>query len=170
MEARVAVSASGATLNAAAHGARVSAVVSMDGGGIGREVIETASIDMRRLFRKAKGMSAVSCVLGVLDMSAGVGTLLPVRVRAADGTIVGHASFDLHRRRFDLTIGSQPATTSAFALDIPVRVSGSFADPSVRPARWSAAGRALLAAGEDVDRLPPELGRFARRSRCFAGR
>lgn len=170
MEARVAVAAEGASLNAAARAAHVSAVVSMDGGAIGRDVIETASIDVRRLFRKAKGTSGVSCLLGVLDMRAGVGTVLPLRIKAADGTVAGHASFDLNRRRFDLTIGSRSATTSAFALDIPVRVSGPFADPSVRPARWSAAGRALLAAGEDVSGLPADMRQLARRSRCLAAR
>lgn len=170
LDARVAASGSGATLNEAARGARVSAVATMAGGGISREVIETASIDVRRLFRKPKGRSAVSCLLGVLDMEGGVGTVLPLRVRAADGTITGHAWFDLNRRRFDLTIGSQRDTTSFFALDVPVRVSGSFADPSVRPARWSSSGRAMLAAGEDVGRLPPELRDFARRSRCLVRR
>lgn len=170
MDAKVAVAAEGGTLNAAARAARLSAVVSMDNGAIGRNVVETASIDLRRLFRKAEGMSGLSCLLGVLDMRAGIGTVLPLRIRAADGTIVGQASFDLNRRRFDLTVGSQSATTSAFALDIPVRVSGSFADPSVRPARWSAAGRKLLAASEDAGRLPADLRQAARRSRCYAGR
>src|SRR3712207_5725927 len=85
----------------------------MDSGAIGLDVIETASIDVRRLFRKAEGMSAVSCLLGVLDMRAGEGTVIPLRIRSADGTITGHAWFDLNRRRFDLTIGSQSATTRA---------------------------------------------------------
>lgn len=170
MDASVAASGGGETLNAAARAARVSAVASMDGGRVGREVIETTSIDLRRLFRKAEGGSAVSCLLGVLDMQAGVGTVAPLRLRAADGTITGHARFDLNRRRFDLTIGSDPDTTNFFALDIPVRVYGTFADPSVWPARWSPAGRAMLAAGEDVRRLPAHLAEAARGNRCYRGR
>jgi AsmA family protein len=168
LEARVAMVAGGDSLNAAARTARISAAVSMAGGAIEREVIETASIDMRRLFRKAEGMSSVSCLLGVLDMEAGLGTVAPLRVRSALGTIVGHARFDLNRRQLDLTVGSESATTSAYALDIPVRISGPFSGPSVRPARWSAAGRALLAAREDISRLPHSMQRLARSSGCLA--
>jgi len=170
LTAQVAVSASGATLNAAARTANVAAVVSMTGGAIAREVVEMASTDVRLLFRKAKGMSAVSCLLAALDMRGGVGTVSPLRVRAADGTIAGMARFDLNRRWFDLTIGSEAKTTGFFALDIPVRVSGSFASPSVAPARWSDGGRALLAATDTVGHLPPGMRDLARRNPCSSAR
>lgn len=116
LDAEVVAASSGATLNAATRAAHVSAVVSMNGGCTAREVIEMASIDVRLLFRKPKGMSPVSCLLGALDMRAGVGTVMPLRVRAANGAIAGAVRFDLYRRWFDLTIGSQSASTSVFAL------------------------------------------------------
>ncbi len=167
LDAQVVATSSGATLNAATRAARVSAAVSMTGGSIAREVIEMASTDVRLLFRRSKGVSPVSCLLGVLDMRAGVGTVLPLRIRAADGTIAGNMQFDLYRRRFDLTIASQSASTGFFALDIPVRISGAFANPSVRPARWSAVGRAMLAATDRVGLLPPGVQRFARGNPCL---
>lgn len=168
---QVVVAATGATLNAAARAARVSAVVSMMGGpemagSIAREVIEMASTDVRLLFRKARGMTPVSCLLLALDMRGGVGTISPLRVRAAEGVIAGIARFDLNRRTLDMTIGSEARTTSAFALDIPVRISGSFASPSVQPARWSDGGRALLAATDTVAQLPPGLREVVRRNAC----
>jgi hypothetical protein len=163
----VAVAAEGTTLNAAASGARVSAVVAMQGGRIAREVIEMASIDLRLLFRSARGTTQVSCLLGMLEMRAGVGEVAPLRVRSAEGTIAGTASFDLNRKQVDLVAGSVRSTTDFWALDIPVRVSGSFADPSIRPARWSEDGRARLAAGDNVAPLPARLRDFARRNPCY---
>jgi hypothetical protein len=157
----------GGTLNAAAGGARVSAVVAMQGGRIAREVIEMASIDLRLLFRSARGTTPVSCLLGMLEMRAGVGEVAPLRVRSAEGTIAGTASFDLNRKQLDLVIGSVRSTTDFWALDIPVRVWGNFADPSIRPASWSADGRARLAAADDVAPLPARLRDFARQNPCF---
>ena len=163
----VAVAAEGATLNAAAGGARVSAVVAMQGGRIAREVIETASIDLRLLFRSAQGTTPVACLLGMLDMRAGVGEVAPLRIRSAEGTLAGTASFDLNRRQVDLVAGSVRSTTDFWALDIPVRVSGSFASPSIRPARWSEDGRARLAAADNIAPLPARLRDFARRNPCY---
>jgi len=169
IEARLAVTGQGRTLNAAARGAHVTAVVAMTGGNVAREVIEMASTDIRALFRTARGDTRLSCLLGVLDMRAGRGEVAPLRLRAATGTISGLASFDINRRTLDLVIGSQRATTDFFALDIPVRVSGAFAGPAIRPAQWSASGRARLSAGDAVAPLPPALRDYARRNPCFFG-
>ncbi len=163
----VAVAARGETLNTAAQGARVSAVVAMRGGQVAREVIEMASIDLRLLFRTPRGTTPVSCFLGMLEMRAGVGEVAPLRIRAAEGAIAGTATFDVNRKQMDLVIGSVSRTTGAFALDIPVRAAGSFASPSIRPARWSADGRARLAAADNVAPLPARLRDFARQNPCF---
>lgn len=166
LEMQAAAQSDGATLNAAVRAADVSAVVSMTGGSIARNVVEMASTDVRLLFRRAHGMTPVSCLLGVLTMRGGAGTMAPLRVRAAEGTVAGNGTFDPYRRRIDVTIGSEAASTSAFALDIPVRISGSLADPSVRPARWSAAGRAQLASADTTAALPPGLRQAAQRNPC----
>lgn len=163
----LAVAAVGDTLNAAAAGARVSAVVGMQNGRIAREVIEMASIDLRLLFRSARGTTPVSCLLGMLEMRGGVGEVAPLRIRSAEGTIAGTASFDLNRKQVDLVIGSVRSTTDFWALDIPVRVAGSFASPSIRPASWSADGRARLAAADAVAPLPARLRAFAQANPCF---
>ena len=167
MEARVAIRAEAATLNAATRRAQISAVVSMRSGSVAREVIEMASTDIRALFRTARGYTPLTCLLAVVDIRAGRGEVAPLRVRAGTGTVSGLASFDLNRKWLDLVIGSQSETTSSFALDIPVRVSGSFANPDIAPARWSSQGRARLAAGDRVAPLPASLQRFARENPCF---
>ena len=49
-----------------------------------------------------------------------------------------------------------------------LRINGSFAAPTIRPATLPLAGRAQLAAGDDVSRLLPSLQPFARRSPCLS--
>jgi uncharacterized protein involved in outer membrane biogenesis len=167
VEGRVAVAAQGATLNTAARQARVSAVVAMQGGSVDRRVIEIGSTDPRALLRTAEGTTPLTCLLGVLDMRAGVGEVTPLRLRAATGSLAGTAQFDLNRHTLDLVIGSQPETTHGLALDIPVRVHGSFANPSVGPARWSEEGRAQLEGMDNVAPLPPALRSFAQGNPCY---
>ena len=167
VDARVSVTAEGATLNQATRRATIAAVVAMRGGAIAKEVIEMASTDIRALFRTNRGTTPLTCLLAVASMRAGRGEAAPLRLRAATGTIGGIATFDLNRETLDLVIGSERSTTSSFALDIPVRVSGSFADPDIAPARWSQEGRARLAAGDRVTPLPGPLRDFARSSPCF---
>lgn len=167
LEARVVAQGVGRTLNAVSREASISAVVAMTNGQIQREIIEMASTDVRSLFRTSRGMTPISCLLAIAEIRRGVGELAPLRVAAGTGTIEGIASFDLNRRHLDLFIGSRRDTTSFFALDIPMRVSGSFADPSIRPAQWSPEGRARLAAGDPVAGVPAELRDFARGNRCY---
>lgn len=170
LNAQFVVIAEGATLNAASREARASAVVDMRGGSISRRLIEIASTDVRSLFRSADGMTGISCLVAVLDVRAGAGTISPLRIRTQSGTIAGSGSFNVFRRQVDLTVSSEASTTSSFALDVPVRLSGSMANPTIRPARWSAAGRAELAASDNVNRLLPELRPFARRNPCLSSR
>jgi uncharacterized protein involved in outer membrane biogenesis len=164
------VEATGATLNQAAHDARLSAVFAMNGGSVARQIIELASTDARTIFRKAAGTTALSCLVAVVDIRQGVGTISPIRVRSAEGTITGRGSFDIYRRQVDITIAADAPTTSLFALDVPLRVTGSFASPTITPATLTRAGREELSAGDDVKRLLPGLQPFARRSRCLSAR
>lgn len=153
--------ATGANLPAALRAAHVSAVISMRGGTLSRDVLEAASVDLRRLFRTPKGVTSVSCLLGVVDLRAGVGTLEPLRIRTAAGTLAGQGRFDLNRRQLDLLIGSQSATTSDFALDVPFRISGSFDHPDVRPSSGKPALATLNLSG-----LPSMLAAAIRQNPC----
>jgi hypothetical protein len=170
VDGKVLVDAIGSTLNQAAREGRLSAVLTMDGGSISRRIIELASTDARTIFRKAAGMSTISCLIAVIDIRGGTGTVSPLRIRSADGTITGRGTFDIYRHQIDLTVASEARTTGPFALDVPVHLSGSFTSPTFAPATLSAAGRAELAAGDDVSRLLAQLQSFARRSPCLSAR
>jgi uncharacterized protein involved in outer membrane biogenesis len=164
---RLAVSAEGRTVNTAAHQARISAVISMLGGSVEKRVIELGSTDLRAAFRRADGNAPLNCLLGVLDMRAGVGQIAPLRIRAATGTIAGSGRFDINNHTMDLLVGSQEDTTSSFALDVPVRIHGRFDDPDLAPARWSSQGRAQMAAADNIAPLPPALRSFANQNPCL---
>jgi len=167
IDGRLAISAEGRTLNTAAHQARVSAVISMLGGSVEKRVIELGSTDIRAAFRRADGNAPLNCLLGVLDMRAGVGQIAPLRIRAETGTIAGSGRFDINNHTMDLLVGSQEDTTSSFALDVPVRIHGRFDDPDLEPARWSSQGRAQMAAADNIAPLPPALRGFANQNPCL---
>ena len=164
---RLTVSAEGRTLNTAAHQARISAVISMLGGSVEKRVIELGSTDLRAAFRRADGNAPINCLLGVLDMRAGVGQIAPLRIRAETGTIAGSGRFDINNHTMDLLIGSQEDTTNFFALDVPVRIHGRFDNPDFAPARWSSQGRAEMAAADNIAPLPPALRGFANQNPCL---
>jgi hypothetical protein len=167
IDAHVVVATEGTRLNDATHRGHVSAVLAMRNGHIAREVIEMASTDIRALLRSAKGTTPVTCLLALVDIREGRGRVAPLRIRADTGTVSGLASFDLNRKTLDLVISSQRDTTHFFALDVPIRVSGSFSDPDILPAEWSRQGRAQLAAADDVAPLPPALRDTARSNACY---
>jgi len=162
----IAKAANVSTLNEATRKADLVAAVSMEKGEIAREIVETASMDLRLLVRHAKGTTPITCMLGVLDMHQGVGTVAPLRLRTDAGIIAAKADVDLNRRWLDLVFASRPFSTSFFALDIPVRVSGRFDNPDLSLARWSKRGRGLLADSNELTILPPALRAFAASNPC----
>ena len=168
MDGRAVVTATGETLNQALRVARGSAVVTMAGGAVSKQIVQLGSTDVRALFGTSSEMVGLSCLLGLVEVRSGIGTIGPVRIRSAEGTIDAHGTVDMARRRVDLTVASEPRTTGFLALDVPVRVSGPFTDLSFEPARLSAAGRAQMAAIDQVGRLPPALQGVARGSPCLA--
>ena len=170
IEGHILASVEGNRLNEAALGGHFSAVLAMANGTITRKAIEIASLDLRALFRTARGTTPLSCLLGVVDVRAGQGNASPLRIRADTGMVSGLAHFDLKQKYLDLIIGSHHETTSFFALDVPVRISGRFDDPDIAPAKWSQEGRAKIAnAKANVAPLPPSLQDFAQRSPCYWG-
>jgi len=137
-------------------------VLSMQGGTIARDLVEQASTDMRRLFRKPEGTGQIQCLLGVMDLHAGLGRLAPLRLRTSDGTLLGEGTLDLHRDTIDITFATESSTTSSFALDVPVRLAGPLQDPHVLPSV------SRPSPGADLGTLPPALQEFARGNPCAA--
>jgi len=163
VDLRAGVAGTAVKANDAGRNATGALVLSMQSGTIARNLVEEAATDMRLLFGKAEGAAQVRCLLGVVDLNAGIGRMAPLRLQTSDGTLIGDGTLDLKRNTIDVTFATESATTGSFALDVPVRLSGPIQDPHVLPSvtRPSTSG--------DLGGLSPALREFARGNACAAG-
>jgi uncharacterized protein involved in outer membrane biogenesis len=167
VDARAHLRLTGNTLTEAERSNRGVVILSMGGGSIERKITEGASTDLRMLFRPAEGSGQIACLLGILDVRDGIGRIAPLRIMTSDGTIAGTGTLNLRDKTINVVVASESASTSLFALDIPMRISGPILSPRVVPALGSAGGRENTVA--DQRDMPPELQEFIRGSRCLKG-
>ena len=123
----------GATLGAALKTGGGAAVVTLHDGAVARSLIERLSTDLRSLFRDQEGRVPVTCMLGALTFKDGIAIASPLRLESRDAIVVGAGKFDLTKHSLDLTMKTDRDSTSFFALDIPVRISGPLGQLSVKP-------------------------------------
>ena len=71
------------------------------------------------------------------------------------------------RGTVDARIGSVAKTTSGLALDLPVRISGALADPSIATTEWPRAERARFSVASRSGGLPPSLREIAQANPCY---
>ncbi len=152
VSSRVGGNMTGATLAEARDANRIFAVLSMGNGTFDRKLVGMASTDIRSFLGGQKGLSQLSCLIAVLDLKDGIGSIAPLRIRTADGTIVGGGTYDARRDAIDVTIGTQRSTTSFFALDVPVRISGPLSNFAIKPALGASLG---ASAAGNPGALPP---------------
>jgi uncharacterized protein involved in outer membrane biogenesis len=158
----------GDTLGNALKAGRGHAVVGMVQGSISRDLMEKLSTDMRNLFGNGKGSAQVACMLGIVDLRAGVAVISPLKLRSTAGTLIGGGQVDILGKRLDITVQSESASTGFLALDIPIRISGSFANPSIAPQIGAGATtRKALINNNPTQNLSPELRGLAARNPCL---
>ena len=138
----------------------------MNGGTVPRQLVEMASVDVRALFGGEKGSARITCLLAIADLHGLAGPVAPMRLVTSAGTIEGFGEIDLSRKSLDATIRSEPSTTSSVALDVPIRISGSFESPSVVPVAGTF-DRARLLDASALRQLSPELQQSARAGPCL---
>jgi uncharacterized protein involved in outer membrane biogenesis len=158
-------SMTGATIAEAREANRIFGVLTMTGGTIDRQLVSLASTDVRSLFGGRPGSARLDCLLVILNLADGKGTIAPLRIKTSDGTITGAGYYDARRDYLDMTIGTQSSTTGFFSLDVPVRISGPVTDFSVSPA--FGASRRLTATGKLAE-LPSDMQAFAGANACAA--
>jgi uncharacterized protein involved in outer membrane biogenesis len=157
----------GATVRDALKTSRGHAVLAMGDGRIARALLEKLSTDLRSLFRKNATSTPITCLIAVLDLQNGLGTIAPLRLQTPGTTVLGGGLVDLPAARLDLTIKSEAASTGIFALDIPLRISGDFSRLTVRPALGSAAARLdATARNAPPQGLPPDMQQLADGNPC----
>ncbi len=165
VDGRATLSMAGPTVGAALARSSGAAVITLRDGRIARNLVEELSTDLRSLFRETGGTVPVSCLLGVLTVSDGLGLLSPLRLESQEAIATGAGNVDLAQDKLDVTIRTERDSTDFFALDMPVRISGPFNRLSARP---------LVGGNEDWPRqptpasrrLPPELHEMADGSPC----
>jgi uncharacterized protein involved in outer membrane biogenesis len=158
----------GETLGAALDNGSGAAILTLHDGDVARSVIEKVSVDLRRLFRSKQGRVQVSCLLGVATLGEGVIVLSPLRLETPDAVVVGAGKLDLLHDRLDLTVKSERDSTSFFALDLPIRISGPLDQLTAKPLIGSDTDW-LEQHPASLDALPPALRTLADRSPCLSG-
>jgi len=112
---------------------RGQAVVAMDGGAISSALLEKVSLDLRALFRRNERTTPIGCLLVVADVENGNARILPLTLRTPDAHLAGGGAVDIASGQVDLLLRSDPRSSGGLALDWPLHVTGSLADPSVAP-------------------------------------
>lgn len=164
VSARISLDATGSKLgDALAHG-QGSAVFAMINGQVSRDVLQKASADLRTLFRKGEGMSPVNCLLGVATVKDGIAQVSPLILRTPEATLTGGGTVDLAKNAVDLTIRSDPKSTGFFALDLPIRVSGTLAAPKA-----AADSKSKFMPNLALPELAKPIRKVAEESRCLEG-
>jgi AsmA family protein len=164
ISARITLDATGTKLGDALSRSQGYAVFAMIDGKVARDALEKASTDLRTVFRKGEGMSAVKCLLGVATVKNGVAQVSPLILRTPEATLTGGGSIDLLKNTVDLTVRSDPKSTGFFALDIPIRISGALDAPSAGPDSKSKFQKNLA-----LPELPKSIRLVAENSRCLEG-
>ncbi len=156
----------GATLGEAlAHGDGA-LLLTLAQGDVAQSLIEQVSADLRSIFRDKAGRVQVGCLLAVATVKDGIGTLAPLRLESDAAILRGAGTIDLRQRRLDLTIQTERDSTNFFALDLPIRVSGPFANLTAKPQLGDDAGVPETAGAGALAKLPAALRQLARGNDC----
>ena len=156
----------GDTIGAALRQSDGAAILSMRDGSIKRSIIEMASTDLRALFREREGSSQIGCLVGLVSMKNGLASLSPLRLESKDATLVGSGTVDLVKQQVDIGAKSERASTGFFALDLPVKVVGSF--DNLQAGLAGDAEKAWQpAAAPDLAKLAPSIRRLATENPCI---
>jgi uncharacterized protein involved in outer membrane biogenesis len=164
---RAALEMTGDTVKEALKRSRGHVVLTMADGRIARALLEKVSTDLRSLFRKDESSAQISCLLGVIDLQNGRGTISPLRLQTPGTILIGGGQVDFPEERLDMTIKSEGISTGIFALDIPLHISGGFAHLGVKPAIGSSTGWLDAPARNDpAHELPPDMQQLANSNPC----
>ena len=153
----------GLTLKDALSRSMGEAVFAVTDGRVAQSLLESASTDLRALFRKREGWEQVSCFLGGGNLNDGIATLAPLRLRTPHTTLVAAGQVDLLSNHVDMTLRSDGSADSIFALNIPINIRGDFADVSIAPGIPSKA----KSSDREAERLTPASQKLAMANACL---
>ncbi|MBV5324331.1 MAG: hypothetical protein J0626_03145, partial [Rhodospirillaceae bacterium] len=156
----------GDTVAAALRQSKGAAILTMRDGSIKRSIIEMASTDLRTLFREREGSSPIGCLAGIVSMKNGLASLSPLRLETKDAIVVGSGTIDLVKQQVDIGAKSERSSTGFFALDLPVKVAGTF--DNLQAGLAGDADKAWQPApAPDLAKLAPAIRRLATENPCI---
>ncbi len=85
------------------------------------------------------------CAAAAFDVKQGLMTTKTIVLDTSDTVISGSGQISLANETLDLTLKPQPKDRSILSLRSPLKISGTFADPSAGPDKLALAGRAGFA-------------------------
>lgn len=110
--------------------------VGMGRGHIGNLIMELAGLDvaesLKFLFTGDKQIP-LRCAWGDFGVERGVMTSTALAFDTEDTLILGEGTVDLKKEQLDLLLRPRPKDISILALRSPLRIGGTFKDPSFRP-------------------------------------
>lgn len=110
--------------------------VGMGRGHVGNLVMELAGLDvaesLKFLFTGDKQIP-LRCAFGDFKVDNGVMQSQALAVDTTDTLILGQGTVDLKQEKIDLLLRPRPKDISILALRSPLRIGGTFKDPSFRP-------------------------------------
>lgn len=113
-----------------------SVAVGMGRGHIGNLIMELAGLDvaesLKFLFTGDKQIP-LRCAWGDFGVARGVMTSTALAFDTEDTLILGEGTVDLKQEQLDLLLRPRPKDISILALRSPLRIGGTFKDPSFRP-------------------------------------
>lgn len=160
------LSLQGATFGEAFARARGAALLTLGNGDVARSLIEQVSADLRSIFREKPGRVRVACLLAAMSVKQGIGTLAPLRLETDAATLRGVGTVDLGAQQLDLTLQTERDSTNFFALDLPIRINGPFADLAVNPQIGEESGLPEGGQARALGKLPASLRALAEDNAC----
>jgi uncharacterized protein involved in outer membrane biogenesis len=108
----------------------------MGHGEVSNLLLELAGLDIAEALKFLVGKDrkvAIRCAYADFSLQRGVATAEALAVDTTDTALLGRGTIDLREERFDLTLLPRPKDQSPISLRSPLRIGGSFLDPSFGP-------------------------------------
>lgn len=163
VDGKAIINLSGSTLGAGLKNSDGALVLSVTEGRIARALLEKIATDLRALFRRGKGTAKISCMLGVMQVKNGMGTIESFKLRTPEANLNGDGRIDLSKQNINLFLQSEPDSTGFFALDVPLQISGNWENPKIRAASKSVSKDSVA---EHAEELPASLRQLVDENRC----
>jgi uncharacterized protein involved in outer membrane biogenesis len=108
----------------------------MGPGEVSNLLLELAGLDVAEALKFLLGKDhkvAIRCAYADFKVAKGVAGADALAIDTTDTALLGKGSIDLGQERFDLTLLARPKDKSPISLRTPLRIGGSFLDPSFGP-------------------------------------